>query len=313
METKSARRGWGPDGICRKKVEEKILSRVAIVTDSNSGITQSQGKELGISVIPMPFYINGEAYLEDINLTQEQFYEKLTEGAEISTSMPSAGDVLELWNNLLKTYDEIIHIPMSSGLSGSCQTAMMLAEDFGGKVQVVDNQRISVTQKQSVLDAIAMAEKGMDAVQIKEYLLKTKFDSTIYITLATLKYLKKGGRITPAAAALGTLLRIKPVLQIQGEKLDAFAKARTLKQAKTIMIEAIQSDCKNRFHAAEDARDVWIHMAYTGTREEIDVFKNEVQAVWPAHQITVDPLSLSVSCHIGPGAIALTATKKMEE
>ena len=288
------------------------MSRVAIVTDSNSGITQSQGKELGISVIPMPFYINGKSYLEDINLTQEQFYEKLTEGAEISTSMPSAGDVLELWNNLLKDYDQIVHIPMSSGLSGSCQTAMMLAEDFDGKVQVVDNQRISVTQKQSVLDAITMAERGMDAVQIKEALLKTKFDSTIYITLATLKYLKKGGRITPAAAALGTLLRIKPVLQIQGEKLDAFAKARTLKQAKTIMIEAVQADCKNRFHAAEDAHDVWIHMAYTGTREEIDLFKTEVQAVWPEHQITVDPLSLSVSCHIGPGAIAVTATKKME-
>ena len=288
------------------------MSKVAIVTDSNSGITQSQGKELGISVIPMPFYINGEAYLEDINLTQEQFYEKLTEGAEISTSMPSAGDVLELWNNLLKDYDQIVHIPMSSGLSGSCQTAMMLAEDFDGKVQVVDNQRISVTQKQSVLDAITMAERGMDAVQIKEALLKTKFDSTIYITLATLKYLKKGGRITPAAAALGTLLRIKPVLQIQGEKLDAFAKARTLKQAKTIMIEAVQADCKTRFHAAEDAHDVWIHMAYTGTREEIDLFKTEVQAVWPEHQITVDPLSLSVSCHIGPGAIAVTATKKME-
>ncbi|MCI8674787.1 MAG: DegV family protein [Lachnospiraceae bacterium] len=288
------------------------MSRVAIVTDSNSGITQSQGKELGISVIPMPFYINGKSYLEDINLTQEQFYEKLTEGAEISTSMPSAGDVLELWSSLLKEYDEIVHIPMSSGLSGSCQTAMMLAEDFDGKVQVVDNQRISVTQKQSVLDAITMVERGMDAVQIKEYLLKTKFDSTIYITLATLKYLKKGGRITPAAAALGTLLRIKPVLQIQGEKLDAFAKARTLKQAKTIMIEAIQSDCKNRFHAAEDAHDVWIHMAYTGTREEIDIFKAEVQSVWPEHQITVDPLSLSVSCHIGPGAIAITATKKMK-
>lgn len=288
------------------------MSRVAIVTDSNSGITQSQGKELGISVIPMPFYINGESYLEDINLTQEQFYEKLTEGAEISTSMPSAGDVLELWSSLLKEHDEIVHIPMSSGLSGSCQTAMMLAEDFDGKVQVVDNQRISVTQKQSVLDAITMVERGMDAVQIKEYLLKTKFDSTIYITLATLKYLKKGGRITPAAAALGTLLRIKPVLQIQGEKLDAFAKARTLKQAKTIMIEAIQSDCKNRFHADEDAHDVWIHMAYTGTREEIDIFKAEVQSVWPEHQITVDPLSLSVSCHIGPGAIAITATKKMK-
>ena len=285
------------------------MSRVAIVTDSNSGITQSQGKELGISVIPMPFYINGESYLEDINLTQEQFYEKLTEGAEISTSMPSAGDVLELWNSLLKEHDEIVHIPMSSGLSGSCQTAMMLAEDFDGKVQVVDNQRISVTQKQSVLDAITMAERGMDAVQIKEYLLKTKFDSTIYITLATLKYLKKGGRITPAAAALGTLLRIKPVLQIQGEKLDAFAKARTLKQAKTIMIEAIQSDCKNRFHAAEDAHDVWLHMAYTGTREEIDVFKAEVQTVWPEHQIMVDPLSLSVSCHIGPGSLACSAIR----
>ena len=288
------------------------MSNVAIVTDSNSGITQAAGKELGIYVLPMPFMIDEETYFEDIDLTQEQFYEKLTEGAEISTSMPSAGDVLELWNNLLKDYDQIVHIPMSSGLSGSCQTAMMLAEDFDGKVQVVDNQRISVTQKQSVLDAITMAERGMDAVQIKEALLKTKFDSTIYITLATLKYLKKGGRITPAAAALGTLLRIKPVLQIQGEKLDAFAKARTLKQAKTIMIEAVQADCKNRFHAAEDAHDVWIHMAYTGTREEIDLFKTEVQAVWPEHQITVDPLSLSVSCHIGPGAIAVTATKKME-
>ena len=288
------------------------MSRVAIVTDSNSGITQSKGKELGISVIPMPFYIDGVSYFEDINLTQEQFYEKLTEGAEISTSMPSAGDVLELWNQLLKSYDEIVHIPMSSGLSSSCQTAMMLAEDFDGKVHVVDNQRISVTQKQSVLDAVTMAERGMNGAEIKEYLLKTKFDSSIYITLATLKYLKKGGRITPAAAALGTLLRIKPVLQIQGDKLDAFAKARTLKQAKSTMIEAVQSDCKNRFHAQEDAEDVWIHLAYTGGREEIDIFKSEVQAIWPNQKMMVDPLSLSVSCHIGPGAIAITATKKMK-
>ena len=289
------------------------MSKVAIVTDSNSGITQSQGKELGISVIPMPFYINGEAYLEDINLTQEQFYEKLTEGAEISTSMPSAGDVLELWNNLLKDYDQIVHIPMSSGLSGSCQTAMMLAEDFDGKVQVVDNQRISVTQKQSVLDAITMAERGMDAVQIKEALLKTKFDSTIYITLATLKYLKKGGRITPAAAALGTLLRIKPVLQIQGEKLDAFAKARTVKQAKTIMMDAIKNDFANRFLDPE-GKNMRLSMAYTYDLDAAEAFRKEVRQAFPNFdEIPMDPLSLSVSCHIGPGALAVTCTKKIPE
>lgn len=284
------------------------MSRVAIVTDSNSGITQSQGKELGISVIPMPFYINGKSYLEDINLTQEQFYEKLTEGAEISTSMPSAGDVLELWSSLLKEYDEIVHIPMSSGLSGSCQTAMMLAEDFDGKVQVVDNQRISVTQKQSVLDAITMVERGMDAVQIKEYLLKTKFDSTIYITLATLKYLKKGGRITPAAAALGTLLRIKPVLQIQGEKLDAFAKVRGMKAAKKTMIEAVKKDMAGRFAG----KKVLMAAAYTCSDEEAQGWKRELEEKFPGYDIHMDRLSLSVSCHIGPGALAVTCSKAAE-
>ena len=289
------------------------MSKIAIVTDSNSGITQAQGKELGISVIPMPFFINGETYFEDINLTQEEFYHKLEEGADISTSQPSAGDVLDLWNGLLKSYDEIVHIPMSSGLSSTCSTAAALAEEFGGRVQVVDNQRISVTQKQSVLDAMTMADRGMNGAQIKEYLEKTKADSTIYITLSTLKYLKKGGRITPAAAALGTLLRIKPVLQIQGDKLDAFAKARTQKQAKALMIEAVQTDCKNRFHAAADLHDVWLQMAYTGSREEIELFREEMQAIYPNHEITAEPLSLSVSCHIGPGAIAITATKKMDD
>ena len=289
------------------------MSKIAIVTDSNSGITQAQGKELGISVIPMPFFINGETYFEDINLTQEEFYHKLEEGADISTSQPSAGDVLDLWNGLLKSYDEIVHIPMSSGLSSTCSTAAALAEDFGGRVQVVDNQRISVTQKQSVLDAMTMADRGMNGAQIKEYLDKTKADSTIYITLSTLKYLKKGGRITPAAAALGPLLRIMPVLQIQGDKLDAFAKARTQKQAKALMIEAVQADCKNRFHAAADLHDVWLQMAYTGSREEIELFREEMQAIYPNHEITAEPLSLSVSCHIGPGAIAITATKKMDD
>ena len=202
------------------------MSKVAIVTDSNSGITQACAKELGISVLPMPFYINGRLYYEDIDLTQEQFYKALGEDAEISTSQPSPGDVTDLWDGLLKEYDEVVHIPMSSGLSSSCQTAIMLADDYDGKVQVVNNQRISVTQRQSVLDAMAMAEKGYTAKQIKDKLEETKFESSIYITLSTLYYLKKGGRITPAAAALGTLLKLKPVLQIHGEKLDAFSNAQ---------------------------------------------------------------------------------------
>lgn len=200
------------------------MSKIAVVTDSNSGITQAQAKACGVTVLPMPFYINEELFYEDINLSQEDFYAKLEENADISTSQPAVGDVLDLWNSLLKEYDEIVHIPMSSGLSGSCETAIMLAQDFDGKVQVVNNQRISVTQRQAVLDAKTLAERGKSAAEIREYLERTKFDSSIYITVDTLKYLKKGGRITPAAAALGTLLRIKPVLQIQGEKLDAFPK-----------------------------------------------------------------------------------------
>lgn len=216
--------------------------RTAIVTDSNSGITQIQAKELGVFVLPMPFTINGQDYYEDINLTQREFYEKLKDGSDISTSQPSPESVTNLWDEILKDYDQIAHIPMSSGLSSSCQTALMLAEDYEGKVEVVNNQRISVTQRQSVLDARQMAERGKTAGEIKEYLEATKFDSSIYIMLDTLKYLKKGGRITPAAAALGTLLKLKPVLQIQGEKLDAFAKARTVRQAKSIMIESMKND-----------------------------------------------------------------------
>ena len=214
------------------------MSKVAIVTDSNSGITQELSKSLGVTVLPMPFYINEKDFLEDINLTQDEFYSKLKDGAEISTSQPSPGDVTDTWDKLLEEYDEIVHIPMSSGLSSSCQTAIMLAEDYDGKVQVVNNQRISVTQKSSVMDAKMLAEKGMSALEIKNFLEDDKFNSSIYITLDTLYYLKKGGRITPAAAALGTLLKIKPVLQIQGEKLDAFAKARTSSAGKTIMLNA---------------------------------------------------------------------------
>ena len=285
------------------------MSKVAIVTDSNSGIKINEGLEKGIHVLPMPFYINEELFYEEIDFTQEMFYEKLMDDSiDIKTSMPMLGDISDKWDELLKEYDEIVHIPMSSGLSGSYQAAMMLADDYDGKVHVVNNQRISVTQKLSVLDAKAMADSGKSGAEIKDYLEATKFDSTIYIMVGTLKYLKKGGRVTPAAAALGTILKIKPVLQILGEKLDAFAKARTVKQAKQIMIESVKNDIEGRLHCTPE--DCHISMAYTGTPEEAIEFKAEVQKIFPNHEIIMDPLSLSVSCHIGPGAIALTVTKK---
>lgn len=218
------------------------MNKVAVITDSNSGITQMQAKELGIQVVPMPFLVNGDTYYEDISMSQEEFYEYLAKGAEVMTSQPTPETLMELWRNTLKEYEEIVYIPMSSGLSSSCGTASMLAyeDEFEGKVFVVDNQRISVTQRQSVLDAMALAEKGYDGAKIKEILLREKFESSIYIMVDTLSYLKKGGRVTPAAAAIGTVLRIKPVLQIQGEKLDAYAKVKTLKQAKQTMIKAVR-------------------------------------------------------------------------
>lgn len=286
--------------------------KVAVVTDSNSGITQSKAKELGISVIPMPFMINEETFEEDINLTQEQFYEKLVEGAEISTSQPSPETVMNLWSELLKTYDEIVHIPMSSALSSSCQTAMMLAEDFDGRVFVVDNQRISVTQYQSALDAMELARVGLNGAQIKEILEREARESSIYIMVDTLKYLKKGGRITPAAAALGTLLRIKPVLQIQGGKLDSFSKARTVKQAKTTMLSAIAKDLEERFDDPK-AEKCWMEVAYTCEKEIAEEFRQEIRQQFPQVQkIHMDPLSLSVACHIGPGALAVAITKKID-
>lgn len=289
------------------------MSKVAIVSDSNSGITQARAKEMGITILPMPFFVGDETYYEDVNFTQTQFYEMLKDSsANISTSMPSVGNVTDTWEELLKEYDEIVHIPMSSGLSGSYETAKMLSEDYDGKVQVVNNQRISVTQRQSVLDAMALAEKGYDAAKIKEILEREKFESSIYIMVDTLYYLKKGGRITPAAAALGTLLKLKPVLQIQGEKLDAFAKARTVKQAKSIMIEAMRSDFSNRFHDPEGAH-MHLQIAYTYDILAAETFREEVQAAFPGMEIHMDPLSLSVSCHIGPGALAVACSKKIPE
>ncbi|MCQ2548940.1 MAG: DegV family protein [Lachnospiraceae bacterium] len=287
------------------------MSKIAIVTDSNSGITQSEAKELGIFVLPMPFVMDGDTFYEDITLDQPTFYEKLKKGCDISTSQPSPEAVMELWDSILKDYDEIVHIPMSSGLSGSCQTAMMLAEDYDGKVQVVNNQRISVTQRQSAMDAKGLVASGKNAAEIKEILTEDKFNSSIYIMLDTLLYLKKGGRITPAAAALGTMLRLKPVLQIQGEKLDAFAKARTTSQGKNLMINAIRNDIANRF-GGEEAGNFTLFIAHSENLEAAKALRQELLEIFPKQEILINPLSLSVACHIGPGALAIAVTQNLK-
>ncbi len=286
------------------------MGKVAILTDSNSGITQEEAKKLGIYVFPTPVYIDDEVFYEGVDLTTEQFFARQAQGAEIKTSMPVVGDVIDKWESLLEEYDEVVYIPLSSGLSSSCDTAIMLAEDYDGKVQVVNNQRISVTMKLSVFDAKTLADAGKSATEIKEILEAMKFESTIYIMVDTLEYLKKGGRITPAAAAIGSLLKIKPVLQIRGEKLDSFAKARTIKQAKQIMMDAIAQDMKEVLHDPT-GEDTIIAMAHTQNEEEIAKFKEEVEERFPGHDIIVDPLSLVVSSHIGPGALAVTCTKKL--
>ena len=283
---------------------------VAIVTDSNSGITQDEAKRIGLHVLPMPFTINGDTYYEDINLTQDEFYEKLSDPeAEIHTSQPLPGDIMDLWDTLLKDYDELVFIPMSSGLSGTCESATLFAADYDGRVQVVNNQRISVTQYMSCLDAMKMAEDGHDAVYIKKRLEETKFDSNIFITVDTMKYLKKGGRVTPAAAAFAELFGIKPVLRIYGEKLDAFAKAHGMKNAKKVMIKAITDDMEKNYGGINpDEPNAWLGMAYTHNLSEAEEFKAEVQEAFPNYHIDMYPLSLSISCHIGPGALAVTCT-----
>ena len=289
------------------------MRKVAVVTDSNSGITQEEGKALGVRVLPMPFYINGELFHEDITMSQEQFYQHLVDDAEISTSQPAPGEVMDLWDEVLKEYDELVYIPMSSGLSGSCNTAKMLAVSYDGKVQVVDNQRISVTQRQSVLDALELASRGKSAAKICKKLEEMKMDASIYITVDTLKYLKKGGRITPLAAAVGSLLNIKPVLQIQGQKLDAYSKVRGKSAAKKVMLRAIAKDLNERFAEAVKEKRAKIALAYTGNYDEALEWKAEVSEVFPDYELFLAPLSLSVSCHIGQGALAIVAMDSIEK
>ena len=287
------------------------MAKVRIVTDSNSGITQAEAKTLGVSVIPMPFLINGEDYLEDVNLTQEEFYRHLEGEATVSTSQPAVATVTDLWDSLLAEGEdvEIVHIPMSSGLSESCRTAQSLAKAYGKRVCVVDNQRISVTQKQSVLDALKLAGEGKSAQEIADYLTTTKLESSIYIALDTLKYLKKGGRLTPAAALVGSILRIKPVLQIQGDKLDAYKKVHSLSQAKQVMIEAMRGDLNTRFKESAIQGKMRLFIAHTNFYAEAETFRKELEAIFPNIPVTlVHALSLSVSCHIGPGALAVAAS-----
>lgn len=289
------------------------MGNVAIVTDSNSGISQAEGKELGIYVIPMPFLVDGKLYFEDVDMNKEQFYHFLENDADLSTSQPSPGDVMDLCDKLLKEYDEIVHIPMSSGLSASCSTAMGLARDYDGKVQVVDNQRISVTMQQSVMDAKHLAAAGKSAAQIKEILEKEALESSIYLMVDTLKYLKKGGRITPAAALLGSALNLKPILQIQGDKLDAYKKVRGVKAAKKNMLEAMKKDVEGRFSDYVTKGQLKLHVAYTTDEETAKQWKEEVQNMFPDIAITrMDPLSFSVTCHTGPGVLAIAASHALD-
>ena len=285
------------------------MKKTAIVTDSNAGILPAEAQEKGIFLLPMPFMIDGRAYLENVDLTEEVFYQMLSEKKTISTSQPSPTEVKSLWDKALTEYDELVHIPMSSGLSASCQSAAVLAKDYGGKVQVVDNRRVSVTQKSAVYDALRLAKQGKSAEEIKTMLEEDADNSSIYIMLDALYYLKKGGRITPAAAAVGTVLRLKPVLQIQGALLDAFAKARTVNQAKTIMISAVRSDMENRFGGISPD-NCMLSIAHTNNKEMAMQFKAEVEEAFPGFAVKeVDPLSLVVSCHIGPGSLAVTCCK----
>lgn len=287
------------------------MSKIAVVTDSNAGITQAEAKEMkDVYVVPMPFMIDGEEYFEDISLTQEQFYQKLTQDAEISTSQPSIGYITDLWEKLLKEYDYIVHIPMSSALSMSCETAQNFAKDYNGKVVVVDNKRISITLKQSCVDALTLAKQGKSADEIKQILEETSLDSSIYIMVDTLKYLKKGGRITPTAAAIGTLLKIKPVLQIQGGKLDSYAKVLNDKVARIKMIEAIKKDLKERFSELREKGEIDLMIAYANCREKAEDFAMQIRKEIPDLNLTyVNPLSLSVACHIGSGALAVSCTR----
>ncbi|MBQ9792527.1 MAG: DegV family protein [Clostridia bacterium] len=282
------------------------MSKVKIITDSNSGILQSEAEQLNLKVVPMPFTIDGEEYLEELTMSQDKFYELLKQDPDINTSQPSVGYLQDLWDETLKDFDEVVFIPMSSGLSGTCSSAIALSQEYNGKVEVVDNKRISVTQKESIFEALSLAEQGKSAKEIKEYLENTSKLSSIYITLSTLKYLKKGGRISPAAAALGSMLKIKPILCTRGGKFEKFAMALTFSQAKRKMLDQIKKEFSTEFKDEYEKGLMMVSVAHTQNEVEALKFKEEILKELPKATLRfVDPLSLSVSCHIGPGALAI--------
>ena len=286
------------------------MSKIAITTDSNSGILIDEGKSKDLFVLPMPFLVNGEMYFEGVNLSQEQFYKLLETDASVSTSQPSRGELSEFWNQILKDYDEIVHLPMSSGLSQSCAAAQTLAKEFDGRVHVVDNRRISVTLKQSVYDAVRLKELGNSAAEIVEYLERTADHSSIYIAVDTMKYLKKGGRVTPAAATIGTILRVKPVLQIHGATLDKHTLTRNGAKAKEAMKTAIAKDLRERFSTFVENDEMALFVAHTNDETNAKALAKELQASFPNIPVHYcDPLSLSVSCHIGPGSLAIACAR----
>ena len=282
------------------------MKTVAIVTDSNSGISPEEAEKFGVYVVPMPFIIDGEIYYEGVSLTNDKFYEIQKSGTRITTSQPNINDIVALWENILKEYDEIVHIPMSSGLSQSCETATSFAEQFDGRVQVVDNKRVSITMKASVVDAVNMVKDGKNAKQIKQFLEETALQSSIYLVVDTLKYLKQGGRITPAAAAIGTVLNIKPVLQIQGGKLDQYAKVINIRSAKSKMLDAMKKDLEGRFRGLVSEGKMRLSVAHTMNDENAKEFAEEIKKTFPNVQFDyVDALALSIATHTGPKVLAI--------
>ena len=291
------------------------MSKVAIATDSNSGITKHIAKKLGVYVLPMTFFVNGKQYYEEIDLSQKDFYRLIANSkADVATSQPSPTELSDFWRGILKDYDEVVYIPMSSALSSSCTTASVLSRDFGGRVHVVNNQRISITQYQSVKDAVAMANNGLSGKQIKEKLENDKLESSIYIMVNDLKYLKKGGRVTTAGALIATVMNLKPVLQIQGGKLDAYAKCRGIKSAKETMLTAMHNDFDGRFKEYVDNKKIALWYTYSDmSNSDIDQWRKEIEKSFPGFKVHGgQPLSLSIGCHIGPGSLAIACSKITE-
>ncbi len=283
------------------------MQNIGIITDTNSGMTPEEARRAGVTLMPMPFTVNGRDYIENVNMTSGEFFERLAGDAKVATSQPSPEEVISCWEKALERFEKVIYIPMSSALSGSCQSAMLFAEDFGGRVLVADNRRISISQKQSVYDALHWLDAGLSAEEILKNLMDTALEASIYLCVDDLKYLKRSGRITPSVAAIGTVLNIKPVLQIQGGMLDSYKKVRGLHAAQSTMLDAVRKDLDTRFAGTP----MLLRTAYTGDADIGRVWNAQVQSRFPEFEVTGDPLPISIACHVGPGVIALGLMKRI--